>query len=208
MPIIPGRTLLWVLLLPLVLSLVTIFDRTYLMTMLLADVGILVLAVVDVLLVLRSPLRIERKTPSTASLARSITVELTLRNDGRRPLQVQIQQDFPDDMTASDLPVELNVPGGQVGRTAYRIKAMRRGAHSLGDHFLRFPSPGGLWIRQQRIAAQDLIRVYPDVQAVRHYELLARQNRDIFSSRIVRQRGGDTEFERLRDYLPEVKVLG
>jgi uncharacterized protein (DUF58 family) len=53
------------------------------------------------------------------------------------------------------------------------------------------------------LQAESTIRVFPDVQAVRHYELLARQNRDLMSSRVTKMRGGDTEFERLRDFLPD-----
>jgi uncharacterized protein (DUF58 family) len=45
------------------------------------------------------------------------------------------------------------------------------------------------------------VRVYPDVRAVRTYDLLARQNRDVLMARAARLRGGETEFERLRDHL-------
>ncbi|MEA2696546.1 MAG: hypothetical protein QOI66_817, partial [Myxococcales bacterium] len=38
-------------------------------------------------------------------------------------------------------------------------------------------------------------------RAVRTYDLLARQNRDMLMARAARLRGGETEFERLRDHL-------
>src|SRR6185295_17006205 len=44
------------------------------------------------------------------------------------------------------------------------------------------------------------VKVYPDVQAVRAYELLARQDRDPSGLRASRRRGGESEFERLREY--------
>jgi uncharacterized protein (DUF58 family) len=62
-------------------------------------------------------------------------------------------------------------------------------------------TPLGLWWRQLRIAAADDVRVYPDVRAVRTYELLARQNREALMARAARLRGGETEFERLREHL-------
>jgi uncharacterized protein (DUF58 family) len=72
---------------------------------------------------------------------------------------------------------------------------------TLSDHHLRYPSPLGLWQRQLRIAARDVVKVYPDVAAVRGYELLARQSRESLMVRAVRLRGGENEFERLREYL-------
>jgi hypothetical protein len=94
----------------------------------------------------------------------------------------------------------LEVGAGVVRSGTYRLKAMMRGAQKIGDHYVRYASPAGFWIRQLRIPAETKLRVFPDVQAVRHYELLARQSRDHRTSRLDRMRGGDTEFERLRDY--------
>ena len=80
---------------------------------------------------------------------------------------------------------------------------MERGPHVLDELWVRYPSPAGFWIRQIKIPAKAELRVYPDVQAVRHFELLARTNRDLMTSRATKMRGGDTEFERLRDFLPD-----
>jgi uncharacterized protein (DUF58 family) len=76
----------------------------------------------------------------------------------------------------------------------------RRGAYALGSHTVRWPSPLGLWQRQVRIPAQHAVKVYPDVQAVRTYELLARQDREFALVRATRLKGGESEFERLREY--------
>jgi len=203
MPLIPGRTLVMALLLPAVLSFVSFFDRSFLAVAIMVDCVIFLIALVDAALVWKLELNIVRKSPGTASLARSFSIELRVQNSGPRSLSLQVQQDLPNTMVATDLPLLVNIPSKEVRRTQFRMKAMQRGAHTLGAHYLRLRSPVGFWVRQLVIPAEDSIRVYPDVQAVRHYELLARQNRDIFSSRVTRQRGGDTEFERLRDYLPD-----
>lgn len=44
------------------------------------------------------------------------------------------------------------------------------------------------------------MRVYPDVQSVRTFELLARQDRQHSLTRTTRKLGGESEFEQLRDY--------
>jgi uncharacterized protein (DUF58 family) len=51
-----------------------------------------------------------------------------------------------------------------------------------------------------RIPASDTVRVYPDVHAIRAFELLARQDREYAFVRATRLQGGESEFERLREY--------
>jgi uncharacterized protein (DUF58 family) len=81
----------------------------------------------------------------------------------------------------------------------YRVRPSRRGAHEIGAHWVRYRSPLGFFFRQCKLSAKDAVKVYPDVKAVRTYEMLARQNRE--SAMVpVRMRGGESEFERLRDY--------
>ena len=131
------------------------------------------------------------------------SVTLEVRNNTRRRLKIQVNDAMFEAADTEGLPVEVEAPPRSVRRGSYKLRAMERGAQILGDHHVRYSSPAGFWIRQIKIEAQTKLRVYPDVQAVRHYEMLARQNRDHFASRLTRLRGGDTEFERLRDYLPD-----
>ena len=65
---------------------------------------------------------------------------------------------------------------------------------------MRHRSPLGLWIRRLRIPADDPVRVYPDLQEVRTYDLLAQQGRDQGMRAIARARGTENEFECLREY--------
>ena len=67
----------------------------------------------------------------------------------------------------------------------------------------RYRSPLGLWTRQLDQPAQTEVKVYPDVQAVRTFELLARQDRESSMFRSSRRRGGESEFARLREYRRE-----
>lgn len=200
MPIVPGRTLLLAAALPVLLAFSAIANPDLFELTLLVDAAIVLLALADALFVVRPGVSIQRTLPDTASLARPVRVDLRIKNETRRRLKVRVNDSMFEDGHTEELPLEVEL-GGQVTRSAsYRLKAMRRGPHILGDHYVRYPSPLGFWWRQLRLPAEDLLRVYPDVQAVRYYELLARQNRDVFASRATRLRGGDTEFERLRDY--------
>jgi uncharacterized protein (DUF58 family) len=59
-----------------------------------------------------------------------------------------------------------------------------------------------LLTRQERLAARHEVRVYPDVLALRQYDAWARQGQELVAG-TAKMRGGESEFERLRAYLPD-----
>lgn len=203
MRFIPGRALLLALLAPLVLGLAAMAEPATVGLMLAADAVIAALAIVDLLLVRKAGVEVRREVRETVSLARPVVVTLEVENRTRRRLVFEINEGLFEHAEAEGLPLSVEVGAGLVRRATYRLRAMQRGEQVLGDHWVRFRSPGGFWVRQVRLPAETKLRVFPDVQAVRHYEMLARQNRDVMSSRLTKMRGGDTEFERLRDFLPD-----
>jgi uncharacterized protein (DUF58 family) len=203
MRIIPGRSLLLALLAPLLLSLVAIAEPATVVPMLIADGVIVALALADLLFVRHAGVDVTREMPETLSLARQVTVTLEVRNRLRRRIKLQINEGLFEHAEAEGLPVQMDIGPGVVRQATYRLRSLQRGTQVLGEHYVRYSSPAGFWTRQVKIPAETKLRVFPDVQAVRHYEMLARQDRDHRTSRLVRMRGGDTEFERLRDYLPD-----
>ena len=203
MQFIPGRSLLLALLAPLALALVAMAEPATVAPLLAVNAVIVALALLDLWFVRKPGITVRREVPETASLARPFQVTLELKSSLRRRVKVKVNEAVFEHASTEGLPLEVELAPGVVRAASYKVKAMRRGPQVLGAHWLRYPSPAGFWIRQLAIPAEDRVRVYPDVQAVRHYELLARQNRDINASRLTKMRGGDTEFERLRDHLPD-----
>jgi uncharacterized protein (DUF58 family) len=168
-------------------------------TVLFAD-GLLALVVaVDAFLAVRPLVVVERRAPAVFSVGRANVVTLEVSSLSRRRLRVQVKDDLFFGAEGSDLPVEMDLGPRKRAVGTYRVCPTRRGAYELGDHFVRYSSPLGLLIRQTRIRARSPVKVYPDVALVRTYELLARQDRDAALVR-TRMRGGESEFERLRDH--------
>jgi uncharacterized protein (DUF58 family) len=203
MKLLPGRTLLLALLAPLLLGLTAIAEPGLVSAMLAVDGAIALVALLELLFVLRPAVEAQREAPETVSLARALTVTLELTNRARRGLRVEVNDAVFAHAEVEGLPLRLELAAGGRGTATYRVKPMRRGQQVIGDTWVRYPSPLGFWQRQLRLPGETRLRVYPDVQAVRHYELLARENRDVAASRLTHRRGGDTEFERLRDFLPD-----
>ena len=197
---IPSRALVLLAILPLALAAATLADRTLLLPMLAADLGIALVAALDAWLSRRALVSVKRHAPAVLSIGRPNLITLELRSSARRRLEVSVTDDLFDTAACDDLPATLALPARGLATARYHVRPTRRGAHVLGDHHVRYLSPLGLWIRQVTVPAASPVKVYPDVQAVRAYELMARQDRDPAALKSSRRRGGESEFERLREY--------
>ncbi len=197
---IPSRAFVLVALGPVLLSFATLADRSLVWPMLLLDGGIVLLAAFDALLARKKLVTVERRAPHVMSIGKPNTVTLELRSFAARKLSVEVAQDLFEAATPDGLPATVTIPKKGRAVVRYRVIPGRRGAYHLGDHFVRYASPLGLWVRQVRIGARSFVKVYPDIQAVRTFELLAMKDRDMAGVRASRRRGGESEFERLREY--------
>lgn len=195
---IPSARLVLLAIVPVLFALGAVVDATLLWPMLGLDGAIVAVALADALMGLRRTVTAQRARVGVLSIGRDnpVTVELTSRL--RRRVTVMLNDDLPVELAAADLPARAEVPARGRVTVTYHVRPSRRGAFQLGAHHLRYPTPLGLWWRQLRVPSRDEVRVYPDVRAVRTYELLARQNREALMARAARLRGGETEFERLR----------
>jgi uncharacterized protein (DUF58 family) len=200
MPFIPTARLCLLALVPLGLGLATVARASLLGPMLTADALLVLLAALDALLGRRALVTVEREPPRVLSVGRPNPVRLRLRSRATRALKVALTDDLSDDLSAPELPLEVTVPPLGRASVVYHVRPSRRGVAALADHHLRYLTPLGLWRRQLRLPARDSLKVYPDVAAVRGYELLARQSRENLLMRAIRLRGGENEFERLREY--------
>ncbi len=197
---IPSRLLVLLMLGPLGLALLTLLDESLLAAMLLVDAAVAGLAGVDVLLALPRRVEVRREVRSVLSVGRDNPVTLHLRSRAGRALEVELTDEAFATAVVEGLPARVALRARGTAVVRYQLRPTRRGAYRLGAHTVRHASPLRLWIRQLRLPASDEVHVYPDVQAVRAYELLARQDRANAMTRATRRPGGENEFERLRDY--------
>jgi len=200
MPLVPARSLVILLLVPLALGALTLLDRTLLLPMLAADGAILAVAGLDAFFARKPLIFVAREAPEVLSVGRLNRVRLSARSIASRKLRVRVTNDLFADAEAHGLPLELDLPAGRSVTGDYQLEPRRRGAYVLGDLYARYSSPLGLWQRQLRFPASSTVRVYPDLKRIRTFELLARHNREYAFLRATRLKGGESEFERLRDY--------
>lgn len=198
--IIPSRAFVLLATIPVVLAVLTLFDPSMLWPMLATDGGILAIALFDAVLARRAVVSARRSLAEVFSIGRPNPVEVELRSSSLRRLKVQYTTDVFDHASSDELPIAVDLPARSRKVVKFRVQPNKRGAYSLSDDYVRYPSPLGLWLRQLKLPAHDPVRVYPDLAAVRTYELLARQDREHSMMRTSRRLGGESEFEQLRNY--------
>lgn len=147
---------------------------------------------------------VSRRHDSKLSLGADNPVHLSVRNRSRHPARFWIRDEPPAAFVLSQNVVAGALNAHQVWQGTYTVHPVRRGDFRFEDVSLRWVGPLGLVIRQGRIAAAAHVKVYPNLLEVRRYDLLLRRSRlQELGLRRVRLLGEGTEFERLREYLPD-----
>jgi uncharacterized protein (DUF58 family) len=145
----------------------------------------------------------ERQVPRPLSLGAEQQVVVIVRGAGAAGLEARLADHVPADLRPSERELPARFDGQGVLRAAYSVRPPHRGAFALGPLDLRTWRHGGWWIRQVRVPARETARVYPDVLAVRRYQLTLRRGMP-FRPGLRRSRppGATTSFAGLRDYMP------
>ncbi|HWI74207.1 MAG TPA: DUF58 domain-containing protein, partial [Baekduia sp.] len=160
-----------------------------------AAVAVLAGAVLADALLARAVPRVTRTLP--AVLSRGVGAPLRIAIDpNTNNNAVRVRQPL-----VSDLALDTQEADGALTAT---LTPRRRGRHALPAVALRARGPLGLGGWQHRAGGEQDVTVFPDLPSARRLALAVREGR--FRDPGVRTRGPvglGTEFERVRDYLPD-----
>jgi len=132
---------------------------------------------------------------------RAGSVELTLRNPFRSPLELAIAIPFPPEVSAVLEELRTVLPGAQHSRIAWTCTPLQRGLFAIDRCAIERKSPMGLWVVRRTLPVQLEIRVYPNLAAERQ-KAPAFFKRGRLGVHGQRQIGKGREFEKLREYAP------
>lgn len=198
---VPTGRLVGLSVLPLVLSIGVLFAPAVAIPVVALDVVLAGLALAD-LVAARGQVSVRRTFAPVQAVGRPFDVTLEVANVGRRAVEVRYTDDAPGAVTG--LPAEAVVAPSVTARSTYALVVDRRGQHGFGDATVRWRSPLGLWEKQRRFGAPsgDVVRVYPDFAQLRETGLRGRLSEQRAPVRARRRPGGESEFQRLRPYVP------
>lgn len=160
----------------------------------LALVAVVVIATVVDIAIARHRLRVRRTVPRT--LSRGVPARLLVETDADRPGRIEVRQAQP-----ADVRIEPSVGRGVLDAT---VVAHRRGAALLPPVTARCRGPLGLGRWTFSGEGEASLLVYPDVAAAQRIVIALRRGQ--FRDPGLRARGPlglGTDFESIRDYLPD-----
>jgi len=129
-----------------------------------------------------------------------ITLAISLDRKGTRSIEARIFDDLSSVMQCDAFPLETGLARGR-NQFTYSLAVTKRGTHRM--ECVHLTVYGALRLARQvyEIPCVTDLRVYPDLRSVSKLILLSRTSRLSFMGiRRIRMTGGDTEFERLREY--------
>jgi uncharacterized protein (DUF58 family) len=146
--------------------------------------------------------RVARLAPGRVSVAGTSAVTLRVENESRAALSVRLRDAPAPSFRAEPAELAGVVPAGGGVEFTYGIRPARRGRFEYGPVHLRYRSVLGLWERGRVAGLPAATQVYPAVDAVERYHLLARADRlPALGIRRLRFRGVSWEFESLREFV-------
>ncbi len=152
----------------------------------------------------RDSIEIRREVREILSLGAENRVDMMVRNRTGRTLRLQVKDDPPGEFTTAERLREMVLEPWESRTVSYLTTPRRRGNYEFGDLHVRVLSRRRLAWWQRTIPAAESVRVYPDLQQLREFDAQARRGRlDDLGLRVSRARGEGTEFESLREYVPD-----
>lgn len=147
---------------------------------------------------------IVRNVDEKLSVGAENTIKLRITNRSRNPIYATVRDEYPEDFSAADNVQELDLPSRSRSELTYKITPPHRGDYAFGDIYLRLRGPMGLFIRQIRCPLSQKVKVYPNLLDLRRYDISLQKDRLMQPGlRSVRVYGRGTDFESLREYLPD-----
>lgn len=166
------------------------------------DVLVAALAIADLLtLPSRKMIDVERHAGRIASLGKVHPVALVVLNRANRRFDVSIRDGAPHELNPRPADFSIRLTPRSRSSLHYELRPSRRGAFSIDRVHVQAVSRLGFWRRLIDYPVETTVNIYPDMQQLSQYALLARTNRlSLLGVRRTRRVGQDHDFERLRDY--------
>ena len=168
----------------------------------LAFLILFLLASWDLLHIKRCPdIELEREVVHSLAVNNWTEVSLRIRHPFKQALRIEVFDFYPAGAEVKFMPQGLMLHAAQQCELRYRLRPLQRGQAEFGTTQCLIPSPLGLWILSRMSGAPTQVRVYPDFNAVSHYQLLATDHHTSqLGIKHKPRRGEGLEFHQLRDY--------
>jgi uncharacterized protein (DUF58 family) len=212
----PDKRLLWLLIVPLVISVIQSLlllapqtvDWAASLQALLGDLWLFVLVVAAVVIgvdyanALKQPqLSFSRKSKDILSLHRWSPVTLTIRHNHSHPQRIIIRELVAPSLEVSDFNLDCDLKPALTSSLEYKVRPAQRGDAIISGLEILHHSAFRLWHAVWHDDTATTLKVYPDFEAINGYSLMATDNHiSQFGIKRTQKRGEGMEFHQLREY--------
>lgn len=128
------------------------------------------------------------------------TIKLDVENEGAE-LKGRLRDEPARGFAAKGSEFDVRLRSEEERTYQYSVTPQERGSDFFRGTFVRILAPLGLCWVQIRPSTEQPVRVYPNVQAIKEFDLLKQRGRlNLMGIRKSRIKGLGTEFESLREY--------
>ena len=200
--IYPQPQMYFLLLLPLGLATIHLVWPQLLYLILMLDLVLLMLVFGDLFTVIgQRHLTVKRTIGRVASLAKAHAVQAELEYRGTWPANVSVTDDFPVQFRLEPARQAHYFSGRSRATFHWEVFPLQRGEYKLEFMYVAARSMLGFWVGNYRYECPAVVQVYPDLQQLTQYAILAKTNRlSLLGFRKSRRAGQENDFERLRDF--------
>jgi uncharacterized protein (DUF58 family) len=148
-----------------------------------------------------SGLKVRRAFDPVLSVRAANKIVVTLTNESLEPMRGLVRDEPPPQFAVSQREFRLDIGPEREVEIEYTLTPDERGSESFKGTYVRLACPLGLVVKQGRLDTEEPIRIYPNLLALREFDLLKQKGRlREMGIRRSRMRGLGTEFESLREY--------
>lgn len=150
------------------------------------------------------PLAFERKLPEMLTLGDSIAIEYSFINQSEIPLTVVCVDELPHQLGERHFQHVFELTSQQPDYTmSYTIFPTERGEYDFGKTHLYLTSPLKLIQRRYTVPTDKMMKVYPSVLQMKHFEMMAfSKTASLSGVKKIRRIGHSYEFEQIKNYIP------
>jgi uncharacterized protein (DUF58 family) len=146
-------------------------------------------------------LLVRRATENILSVRVANSVTLEFSTTRAEAIRIQGQDEVPPEVVAKDRFFDLWVEPGEPTLHRYDMVPLERGETQFLGTTVRYADPLGLCWIQKVLPTEGPARIYPNVQALREFDLLNQKGQlSMMGARRSRIRGIGQEFESMREY--------
>jgi uncharacterized protein (DUF58 family) len=148
-----------------------------------------------------SKLKVRRSWKTPVALSVLSEVELTLINNSKRSVHATLLDTVPPQIRSTPPEVEVSAREINEGSATYTVRPVGRGPAKVGDTYLRYQSLMRIAERWAKVALEETVQVYPDLDEAKKHSIYLMRSRQIeMEKRHARVRGIGREFDSLREY--------